>query len=234
MKFTSLITAWMIACLLMMSSTGCRKEDMASQPRYDPHQSSSFFADGNSARPLVAGTVSRGGVQSDAYQYDRSEFSTGAPATAPTTGPSFATANFPGDFPHDGDALRRTLERGQQRYNIFCAVCHGETGAGDGMIVQRGFVRPPAFYPIAADARNRPDLFIREQRLLTVPPGYIYDKITNGYGAMYPYASRVAPEDRWAVAAYIQALQMSQSASVSKLSDVDRQAIDAAARGGNP
>jgi mono/diheme cytochrome c family protein len=227
-----LIAAWIISSGVLMVAGGCRKEDMASQPRYDPHQSSTFFADGNSARPLVEGTVTRSGVQSDAYKFDRTEFSTTAPSTRPTTWPTVTTANFPADFPRDGDALRRTLERGQQRYNIFCAVCHGETGAGDGMIVQRGFVRPPAFYPVAGDAQSRPDLFTREQRLSNVPPGYIYDKITNGYGAMYPYASRVAPEDRWAIAAYVQALQMSQSASVNKLPETDRHAIDAASHGG--
>jgi mono/diheme cytochrome c family protein len=80
------------------------------------------------------------------------------------------------------------------------------------MIVQRGFVQPPAFYPISAHAKDRPDLYERERNLLTVPPGYIYEKITNGYGAMYSYASRVTPTDRWAIAAYVRVLQYSQRA----------------------
>jgi mono/diheme cytochrome c family protein len=213
--------------LHVLALPGCRKEDMAEQPRHNPHQPSAFFEDGNSARPLVEGTVSRDNVRSDAYEYDRTRFSTTAPSAS-----ALAAADFPADFPRAGEPLHRKLERGRERYNIYCAVCHSETGAGDGMIVQRGFIRPPAYYPRADDARNDPDLYRREQALLAVPPGYIYDKITNGYGAMYPYASRVAPEDRWAIAAYIRVLQLSRNAPVADLPDRDRQAIDAIRTGG--
>ena len=207
---------------------GCRKEDMADQPRVDPHQPSKFFADGNSARPLVEGTISRDQGPSDSYLFQRTAFSTTAPAASDAR---LTASDFPADFPRSGDSLRRKLERGRERYTIYCAVCHGETGAGDGMIVQRGFTRPPAFYPLAADARNDPGLHLREVALLKVPPGYIVDKITNGYGAMFPYASRVIPEDRWAIAAYVRVLQMSQHAELAQLSDTDRAALDAPAKG---
>jgi mono/diheme cytochrome c family protein len=195
--------------------TGCEKEDMAEEPRKGPHQPSAFFADGDSARPLVEGTVNRDGTQSDAYEYQRSRFSTTAPEAAAFT--TLVAADFPDDFPRSGEPLRRALDRGRERFNIYCAVCHGETGAGDGMIVQRGFVRPPAFYPIARDRMGDPHLYQREQNLLVVAPGYIVDKITNGYGAMYSYAARVQPADRWAIAAYVRALQLSRSALIVDL-----------------
>ena len=207
-----------IAALSMLS--GCRKEDMAEQPKYDPHQPTAFFDDGSSARPMVEGAVSRGGAPADAYEYRRTPFSTTAPSAAQEA--NLAGADFPADFPRSGEPLRRTLERGAERFGIYCSVCHGRTGAGDGMIVLRGFTRPPAYYPLATDAKNNPDLYRREQNLLTVPPGYFYDKITNGYGAMYSYASRVAPADRWAIAAYIKVLQLSQYANIADLPDADR------------
>ncbi len=93
---------------------------------------------------------------------------------------------------------RQSLARGRERFNIYCAVCHGATGDGNGMIVQRGFPQPPSFH---------------DQRLRDAPAGHFVDVITNGYGVMYSYASRVAPEDRWAIAAYIRALQLSQHAA---------------------
>jgi mono/diheme cytochrome c family protein len=180
-----------------------------------PFRPTNFFANHNSARPLVEGTVSRDGQYSDFYQYNRTDMSTSSDFAVS------ASADFPADFPRKGEALRRRLERGQERFNIYCSVCHGRTGAADGMIVQRGFVQPPAYYPVARDA-NVPDLMRREANLLKVPPGYIYDKITNGYGAMYSYAARVAPEDRWNIAAYIRVLQASQSVRTADLSPNDR------------
>jgi mono/diheme cytochrome c family protein len=114
------------------------------------------------------------------------------------------------------------LKRGQERYMIFCAVCHGPTGDGNGMIVQRGFVRPPSFYPIEAHRTLYPDLYERERVLLDQPPGHIYNVIVNGYGAMYSYASRVPPEDRWRIAGYIRALQLSRNATLDRLPEADR------------
>ena len=222
------ICPMLFVALLAMGIAGCRKEDMAEQPRVDPHVPSAFFDDGNSARPLVEGTISRGGTASDAYEYLRTPMSTTAPAAA------LVRADFPADFPRTGAPLLRQIERGRERYTIFCAVCHGDTGAGDGMIVQRGFTRPPAFYPLAVDAQNNADLYRRERSLLNVPPGYIYDKITNGYGAMYSYAARVPPADRWAIAAYVRVLQKSQYAAVTDLTEHDIAQANEVKRGVKP
>jgi mono/diheme cytochrome c family protein len=217
---------------LATALTGCRKEDMAEQPRYSPYQPSAFFEDGSSARPLVEGTVTRSGGQSDGYEFYRSPMSTTAPSAAASVHngeTDVASADFPQDFPRNGEDLRRALERGRERFNIYCSVCHGETGAGDGMIVQRGFIKPPAFYPLAKDQKADPDLYRREQNLVAVPPGYIVDKITNGYGAMFSYAARVAPADRWAIAAYVRVLQSSQMANLTDLAEQDRSALSKAA-----
>jgi mono/diheme cytochrome c family protein len=150
----------------------------------------------------------------------------GAAASIHSGEANVAGADFPADFPRGGEDLRRALERGRERYNIYCAVCHGETGAGDGMIVKRGFTRPPALYPVAKDATAETDLYRREVNLLGAPPGYVVDKITNGYGAMYSYAARVAPADRWAIAAYVRVLQGSQMANVSELPEEDRKEVE--------
>jgi mono/diheme cytochrome c family protein len=99
------------------------------------------------------------------------------------------------------------LERGQQRYRIYCTPCHSELGDGNGMVVQRGFPRPPSYH---------------EQRLREAPVDYFYDVITSGYGAMYSFAAGVAPEDRWAIAAYIRALQLSQNASAADFAAAEK------------
>jgi mono/diheme cytochrome c family protein len=104
------------------------------------------------------------------------------------------------------------LERGQQRFDIFCTPCHGQTGLGDGMVVRRGFPAPPSFHQSA---------------LRAAPDGHFYDVITNGYGAMYSYASRVSPTDRWAIVAYIRALQFAYHAPISSLSDDLRGRLEA-------
>lgn len=107
------------------------------------------------------------------------------------------------------------LRRGRDHYNIFCSVCHGEAGYGDGMIVRRGFVQPPSFHI---------------DRLRNAPPDHIFNVITNGYGAMYSYSDRVDPTDRWAIAAYIRALQLSQRADLNNLNDEDRRKAQEATR----
>lgn len=159
---------------------GCR-QGMYDQAKYEPYEGSTFFADGRSARPLVPGTIPQGALEMRKY--------------AGRIGNGYATA-----FPMPVD--KALILRGQERFNIYCSVCHGRTGYGDGMIVQRGFPKPPSFH---------------EERLRNVAPGYVVDVITNGFGTMYPYADRVPPEDRWAIAAYLRALQKSQNA---RLSDV--------------
>jgi mono/diheme cytochrome c family protein len=162
--------------------TGCR-QDMQDQPKYIPLRPSSFFDDGRSARPLVEGTVARGHLNADTAFY------TGKVDNKPVEA-------FP--FP----VTRAVLERGQDRYNIYCSPCHDLLGTGQGMIFRRGFNRPPPqSYHI--------------DRLRQAPPGYFFDVITNGLGAMPDYAAQIEPRDRWAIVAYIRVLQLSQNASVN-------------------
>ena len=154
---------------------------MHDAPRYEPLEASSFFADGHSARPVVANTVARGQLREDEHLY------TGK------IGGQLA-AEFP--MPVTSDVMAR----GQERFNVFCAPCHGRTGDGTGMIVQRGFRQPPSYY---------------EDRLVNAPVGYLYDVMTNGFGAMQDYAAQVPVSDRWAIAAYIRALQLSRRGSMN-------------------
>ncbi|HEV3163032.1 MAG TPA: cytochrome c [Isosphaeraceae bacterium] len=153
---------------------------MYDQPKYEPLEASSFFEDGQSARPLVSGTVARGDLRIDDHLYK-----------GKVDGKLVETFPFPVD--------RAVMERGRERFNIFCSPCHGRVGDGHGMIVQRGFSAPPSFH---------------KDSLRQEPVGHFYDVITNGHGAMYSYASRVPPRDRWAITAYIRALQLSQSATL--------------------
>jgi len=154
---------------------------MHDQPKYKPFRPSDFFADGRSARPLVQGTVARGTLREDAVYYTGkvgSDFVKEIPVKV--------TAEF--------------LARGQTGFQVFCSPCHGRTGRGDGMVVQRGFKKPPSYHI---------------ERLRHVPIGYFYDVITNGFGAMSDYAAQVPPADRWAIAAYVRTLQYSQYAPVA-------------------
>lgn len=170
-------------CLMLVASLAACGPNMQDQPKNKPESASSFFADGSSVRPPVADTVARGQARIDGYYY--TGLVNGTPVAA---------------FP--SPVTRAQVERGHERYDIYCAVCHGLTGDGDGMIVQRGFPRPPSFNTDA---------------LRAAPVGYFYDVITNGYGVMYPYASRVTPDDRWAIASYIRALQLSQHAGAGDI-----------------
>jgi hypothetical protein len=158
---------------------GCR-QDMQVQPRYEPEDPSSFFADGRSERPTVEGTVARGQLRTDELLY-----------TGRVNG---AVANL---FPFPIAAA--DLSRGRERYNIYCSPCHDYTGSGNGMIVQRGFPAPPSLHI---------------ERLRQAPAGHFFEVMTNGLGLMYSYASRVSAEDRWRIAAYIRALQLSQHGSI--------------------
>ena len=155
----------------------CR-QDMHDQPKYKPFRQSDFFADQRSARPLVPGTVARGSLREDAVYF---------------TGK--AGSDFVAEIPVK--VTPALLARGQERFQIFCSPCHGRTGRGDGMIVQRGFKAPSSFHV---------------DRLRAMPVGYFYDVVTNGFGAMADYSAQVAPADRWAIAAYIRTLQYSQYA----------------------
>jgi len=185
---------------LLAVAPGCT--DMYDQPRYEPFEASSLFSDGASARPLVLGTVPRDDPRGLPDVEDRDLLLTGMKDGLPSR-----TAPFPID--------RAVLDRGRQRYEIYCAPCHGQLGDGRGVIVERGFTPPPNY---------------TEARLVDAPLGYFFDVITNGHGAMYSFAARVAPQDRWAVAAYIRALQLSQKAVVSELPPEDQSKLEEAAK----
>lgn len=176
--------------LLLAAGEGCRL-DMHDAPKYEPLEQSDFFADRQASRPLVQGTVARGYLRQDKLLY---------------------TGKIDGDFAplFPFPITEEILLRGQERYNIYCSPCHGRTGNGRGMIVQRGLKQPESYH---------------SQRLLEMPPGYYYDVITNGFGVMYSYASRIKPEERWAIAAYIRALQYSQAAPLEDLPQEDRQRL---------
>lgn len=171
---------------------------MTDQPRYQTYERSLFFDDSLSARPIQEGTVARSVPRTDFYAgtnpyYDEEGAFLGGPnATSADYEARLAQA-----FPFE--VTREVLERGQQRYNIYCAPCHGRTGNGQGMIVQRGLRAPVSYHT---------------ERLRNAPVGHFYNVISNGYGAMYSYEARVAPADRWAIVAYIRALQLSQHASL--------------------
>lgn len=167
--------------VLLGSIGGCRKEDMADQPRQDTMDQSGFFPDGQSARPLINGTVPRGHNNIPVHDV----------ITAVSSGTNEPEATA---FPKDFKVTAETLETGHQQFDIFCSVCHGRLGDGEGMIVQRGFPKPPSYYTL---------------RLRNAPVGHFYNVITNGYGAMYSYGDRIRPEYRWAIAAYVRALQAS-------------------------
>jgi hypothetical protein len=165
-----------------ISATGCR-QDMHNQPKYIPLRPSTFFADGRSERPLVEGTVARGHLDADSALW------TGK-------GPD---GKFVDAFPFP--VTKAVLDRGHERFDIYCAPCHDRLGTGNGKIVRRGFRHPPSYHI---------------DRLRKAPNGYIYDVITTGFGAMPDYAAQIQnPDDRWAIVAYIRALQLSQNATVN-------------------
>jgi mono/diheme cytochrome c family protein len=170
-----------IACLgaIGMLLAGCRL-DMHVQPKYLPYEPTNFFDDGRSERPVVVGTVARGHLHLDELLYMGREN-------------GVLADKFP--FP----ITRADLDRGRERYNIYCTPCHDYTGSGHGTIVQRGFPPPPSFHI---------------DRLRNAPPGHFFDVMTNGLGSMYSYATRVEPEDRWRIASYVRALQLSRQATM--------------------
>jgi mono/diheme cytochrome c family protein len=182
--------AFVVASLAVLA-TACR-QDMHDAPRYNPLRASVFFANGSSARPLLANTVARGQLREDRHLYEG--IVDGKPAET-----------FP--FPITDQVMRR----GQERYTVFCTPCHGRTGEGNGMIVERGFRKPPSYH---------------EDRLRNAPVGYFYDVMTHGFGAMQDYASQLPVADRWAIAAYIRALQFSQRAVVDDVPADKRPELD--------
>ena len=172
--------AWSVIGIVAFVLAGCRL-DMHVQPKYTTDKPTSFFADGRSERPHVAGTVARGEFHGDQLLY------TGLIDGKPSDVFPFLIT-------------RKDLARGQQRYNIYCSPCHDYAGTGRGMIVLRGFQAPPSY-----------DI----HRLRQAPVGHFFEVMTDGFGGMYSYASRVSPRDRWRIAAYIRALQLSEHATLA-------------------
>jgi len=181
------VRAIQAAAVLVLFSAACR-QDMHDQPRYTALKPSPFFADGSSARSPVAGTVARGDLRDDELLY------TGKQGEEPST-------VFP--FPVD-DAV---MERGRERFDIYCSPCHGRTGTGDGIVVQRGFTKPPSLVT---------------DRLVEAPPGHFFEIITNGFGAMPDHAAQVRVRDRWAIIAYIRALQLAANAKIDDVPPAER------------
>ena len=169
------------AILSLLLLAGCR-QDMHDQPKFIPLRPSTFFADGRSARPFPEGTVARGHLNDD------TAFFTGK-------GPDGKLVN---EFPIA--VTREVIQRGQQRFNVYCTPCHSRLGDGNGMVVKRGFRHPPTYH---------------SDRLRQMPNGHFFDVITNGFGAMPDYAAQITPADRWAIVSYIRALQLSQQASIN-------------------
>ena len=167
---------------------------MHDQPKFKPLAKNEFFSDRRSARPLVDGTIARGHLREDAVLY------TGKADGKPVDTFPFAVSPA-------------VMARGQERFDIFCAPCHGRTGDGDGMIVRRGYRKPPTFH---------------QDRLRQAAPGYTFDVITNGFGAMPDYAQQIPVRDRWAIVAYIKALQRSQHAAIDGVPAAARAALESA------
>jgi mono/diheme cytochrome c family protein len=216
--------------LVPMLPLGCQQK-MATPPSYRPLQSSALFVDGMSARPLPAGVVARqwlthddplaSGLKANLERLPSpraetpSSGSEAPPQGAPTDPDRFVT-----DFPFELTA--QDMERGQERYTIFCAVCHDPIGTGHGKIVERGYVRPPDYHTEASRGFSR---YGKSIALRDVPAGYLFEVISRGYGAMPSYSPQIAPRDRWRVVAYVRALQLSQHAVLDDLPAAQRQAV---------
>jgi mono/diheme cytochrome c family protein len=177
---------------------------MQDQPKMKPYRGTTFFIDGLSGRPPVPGTIPRGFLREDTEYYTGKKAgvtpgaaASSSPSASPGANANAANANA---FADDVDTFpfpvtEDTVRRGRERYDIFCSVCHGMTGNGDGMVVRRGFRRAASF---------------NDDRLRQAPVGHFFDAMTNGWGAMPAYASQIPAQDRWAIVAYIRALQLSQ------------------------
>ena len=179
MTNTSRVFLGLCASASFLFLSGCQlKQDMAHQPKARPLSPTEFFDDGRSERPLLENTVARGALADDALFVPKD------------------SNNFP--LPVN----QALLERGEERYQIFCTPCHGLQGDGNGLIAMRGMKHPPSYH---------------QDRLRQVPNGYLYDVVTNGFGAMLGYSAQIAPRDRWAIIAYVRALQLSRNAHVADL-----------------
>jgi mono/diheme cytochrome c family protein len=209
--------AWWIAgaaCAL----GGCERgmHDMYDQPKYKPLTPSKLFNDGNSSRPQVAGTVPHSAGALAGSSSGRSDPIKALPPAGAAIGVDVQGRSLALDEATESgyaNPLPITLPvvaRGRDRYDVYCAPCHSRTGEGDGMIVRRGFPAPPSYHT---------------ERLRNAPDSHLFQVISNGYGVMYPYADRITAEDRWAIVAYIRALQLSQHAPAAELDAQDMAAL---------
>ena len=173
---SSLLAA--VSVLVLSGCSNTLRQDMANQPRQNPLSPSDFFQDGRSERPLIENTVVHGSIEDDKLAVPKESNVFPLPLTM------------------------GLLERGQDRFKIFCSPCHGLQGDGQGMVTLRGMKHPPSFH---------------QERLRNVPNGYLYDVVTNGFGAMNGYSAQLTPPDRWAIVAYVRALQVSRNAHVADL-----------------
>jgi mono/diheme cytochrome c family protein len=205
-------------CLVL--TAGCQ-QDMARQPKYKPLQESDQFADQRASRPLEPGTVARGFLRADAYLYSGTERT--------NVSPSWISALVGANNPWNAAALTapnpklvdefpfritgEVLERGQERFNIYCAVCHDRVGTGNGRIVQRGYVKPPSYHI---------------ERLRKAPVGHFFEVITHGHGGMPDYGTQIPPRDRWAIIAYVRALQESQNSRIEDVPADERKRLEEA------
>ena len=180
-------------CLLTVA--GCRL-DMHNQPKYRPLRPSQLFSDGSSARPLIEGTVARGTLQEDDAFF-----------TGKMSGATIKELPF--------QITEKDLDRGQERFNIYCTPCHDMTGSGRGMVVQRGYRQPPSFH---------------DPRLRAADPGHIFDVISNGFGAMPDYRAQIDPRDRWRIVAYVRALQLTHAGTAADIPGGNPDAANKAAQ----
>jgi cytochrome c553 len=175
--------------LLAALGAGCElRQAMYDQPKYEPLERTEFFGDRRSSRDLIPGVVAQGHLRENDHLH-----------TGKLDGKDADTFPFP--------VTEAVLARGQQRFDIFCMPCHGQSGHGDGMVVRRGYKVPPTFH---------------QDRLRTAAPGYFYGAIANGFGVMSSYADQIPVEDRWAIVAYIKALQLSQHATLADVPEAER------------
>jgi len=179
--------------LALLALVGCHR-DMYDQPRLEPLEKNTFFDDGRSSRPLVEGVVEYGAISPNDV------FNSGK-----------VNGQFTDELPESVTLDAALLKRGEQRFNIFCSNCHGFSGDGDGMIVLRGYRKPPTYH---------------SDRLRGMPLGYFFDVATNGFGVMPSYASQIPVKDRWAIAAYVRALQLTQYAKLDDVPEAERQQLE--------
>jgi mono/diheme cytochrome c family protein len=167
-----------LALALLLAGVAACRQDMHDQPKYEPLEAGAMFNDGQSARPLVEDTVARGHLDEDELFY-----------TGKVNGQLADTFPYP--------VTAEMVDRGQERFNVFCSPCHDRAGTGRGMVVRRGYRQPPSYH---------------DQRLKDAPAGHFFDVMTNGFGAMPDYRGQIPAADRWAIVAYIRALQRTTGA----------------------